>query len=321
MKWGILATGRIAHVFAAAINYVPSAKLYAVASRSLEKADAFREEFGAEKAYGSYEELVKDPEVDVVYIATPMITHYEDTKLCFSYNKNVLCEKSATMNAAELEELMEIARKKGLFFMEAMWTRCHPGFQKALEWVREGRIGDHVQMVRADISKFIEYNGEDRIFKKELGGGSLLDLAVYTTSMCTAFLGNRPLEITACYVPTPSGTDLVNSVLMKYPDRAFAAMNSGFGFYTPVSAIILGEKGRIEFDEFFHRTNSITLYDTHNVKIDRFEKPHELNGYEDEVKEVEYCLSHGLTESRVNPLEDSLGVMRILDEIRRQWEE
>ncbi|MCM1382473.1 MAG: Gfo/Idh/MocA family oxidoreductase, partial [Muribaculaceae bacterium] len=141
-NWGIMATGKIAHTFAKAVNAAEDAKLYACASRDGAKAAAFAEQYGAEKSYGSYEELAADPNVDIVYIASPMSCHRDNVKLCFEHGKNVLCEKSITVNSAQLGELVKIAKEKNLFFMEAMWTKCLPAFLKAKEWVRTGKIGE-----------------------------------------------------------------------------------------------------------------------------------------------------------------------------------
>ena len=320
MNWGIMGTGTIAHRFAEALNYDQNAVLYACASRTEEKAEAFRKAFGVRKAYGSYEAMAADPDVDIIYVATPMSAHYDNVRLCFEHNKAVLCEKAVTETAAEFAGLAAMARSRKLFFMEAMWMKCHEGFRQALSWVREGRIGK-LQSVRADFSKFLTYDPESRLFKKELGGGARLDLTVYTTAFCTAFLGNEPSQIFSCQAPTPAGTDYYNSTLMTYPDGTFAAMNAGFGYYTPVSGIILGDRGRIEFDEFFIRHNNVTLYNDRGEAVERFEKPFGCNGYEGEAAEAERCLREGLTESPLVPLDDSLAVLKILDAIRACWQQ
>ena len=142
IRWGIIGTGRIAHAFAKALTGCADAVPYAAASRSVQKAEDFAAECGFQKAYGSYAELAQDPDVDVVYIATPMSAHYHDAKLCLANGRNVLCEKSVTLNAAQLEELLGLAKQNGLFFMEAMWMKCRPVYRRAMEWVRSGRIGN-----------------------------------------------------------------------------------------------------------------------------------------------------------------------------------
>lgn len=213
-NWGIMATGKIAHTFAKAVNFTEGAKLYACASRNAEKATEFAAQYGAEKSYGSYEELVADKDIDVIYIATPMSCHYENVKLCFEHGKNVLCEKSITINSVQLRELIGIAKEKKLFFMEAMWTKCLPAFRKAKEWVDEGRIGT-IKAIRADFSNAVEFNPEDRLFRPELGGGALLDLSVYPLSFITSFLGFEPKEIHSAVNIDRLGVDMDEAVIMQ----------------------------------------------------------------------------------------------------------
>ncbi|MDE5741436.1 MAG: Gfo/Idh/MocA family oxidoreductase, partial [Oscillospiraceae bacterium] len=166
INWGIMATGKIAHTFAKAVNAAEGARLYACASRDGEKAAAFAAEHGAEKSYGSYEELAADPNVDIVYVASPMSCHYENVKLCFERGKNVLCEKSITMDSEQLAELVKTAKKKDLFFMEAMWTKCLPSFLKAKEWVQAGKIGE-IRALRADFSNPVDFDPRNRLFRSE----------------------------------------------------------------------------------------------------------------------------------------------------------
>ncbi len=168
IRWGIIGTGRIAHTFAEALSGCEGAELYAVASRTVQKAADFAEKFGFLKSYGSYAELAQDENIDVVYIATPMHSHYHDAKLCLAHDKNVLCEKSVTLNFHQLEELLELAKKKNLFFMEAMWMKCRPAYQKVMEWLRTDRIGK-VRYIKADFSNFVPYDANDRLFRADCG--------------------------------------------------------------------------------------------------------------------------------------------------------
>lgn len=313
VKWGIMATGKIAHTFAKAVNAAEGARLYACASRSAEKAAEFGRLYGAEKSYGSYEELAADAAVDIVYVASPMSCHYENVKLCFDHGRNVLCEKSITMDASQLKELIAIAREKGLFFMEAMWTKCLPSFLKARKWFEEGRIGK-VKTIRADFSNPVEYDPEDRLFRPDLGGGALLDLGVYPITLITAFLGYEPTEISAA-ANFSHGVDMDESVIFCY-GNAYASMTAGFDIENDNRAVIVGDNGRIAFDPWYFCTDTVRLFDGNNRLVEESVTPHICNGYEYEILEAQRCMAAGLKESRLNPLSDTLGVMKIMDRIR-----
>ncbi|MBQ8786191.1 MAG: Gfo/Idh/MocA family oxidoreductase [Oscillospiraceae bacterium] len=316
-NWGIMATGKIAHTFAKAVNYTDGAKLYACASRNAEKAIEFGALYGAEKCYGSYEELAADENIDVIYIATPMSCHYENVKLCFEHEKNVLCEKSATLNSAQLRELIEIAKEKKLFFMEAMWTKCLPAFRKAKEWVSDGRIGE-IKAIRADFSNAVDFDENDRLFRPELGGGALLDLSVYPLNFITSFLGFEPKEIHSAVNIDKLGVDMDEAVIMQY-ENAYASFVSGFDIDNENRAVIVGTKGRIAFNPWFFCTDTVRLYDRNNKLAEESITPHLCNGYEFEVMEVQKCLSEGLYESFINPLSDSLAIMKMMDSLRKKW--
>ena len=316
-NWGIMATGKIAHTFAKAVNSVEDARLYACASRSAEKAEEFGAQYGAEKCYGSYEELAADENIDVIYIATPMNCHYENIKLCFEHGKNVLCEKSVTINSTQLRELIEIAREKNLFFMEAMWTKCLPAFRKAKEWAAEGKIGA-IKAIRADFSNAVDFDENDRLFRPELGGGALLDLSVYPLSFITSFLGFVPEKITSAVNIDKLGVDMDEAVIMQY-ENAYASFISGFDIDNENRAVIVGTDGRIAFDPWFFCTDTVRLYDRNNKLAEEYIAPHLCNGYEFEIMEVQKCLADGLKESRLNPLPDTLAVMEIMDGLRKEW--
>ncbi|MGN0675367.1 MAG: Gfo/Idh/MocA family protein [Oscillospiraceae bacterium] len=317
-NWGILATGKIAHTFAKAVNSVPDARLYACASRNVQKAEKFGSLYGAEKFYGSYEELVDDPNVDIVYVASPMSCHYENVKLCFEHNKNVLCEKSITLNSAQLEELISTAREKKLFFMEAMWMKCMPAFLKAKEWVSEGKIGE-IKAIRADFSNPVEFDPDDRLFRPELGGGALLDLGVYPISFIAAFLGFEPEEMMSSANIGGLGVDMDEAVIMKYKN-AYASLVSGFDIENENRAVIVGTEGRIAFDPWFFCTGTVRLYDKNGKLAEESITPHLCNGYEYEIMEAQRCIAASLKESILNPLSDTAGVMKLMDRLRKDWD-
>lgn len=315
INWGIMATGKIAHTFAKAVLSVSDAKLYACASRTAEKSAEFGKLYGAEKSYGSYEELAADPNVDIIYVASPMSCHFENVKLCFEHGKNVLCEKSITVNTSQLEELTAIAKKKNLFFMEAMWMKCMPSFMKAKEWFAAGKIGD-IKAIRADFSNLVEYDPADRLFRADLGGGALLDLGVYPISFITAFLGYEPKRISA-EVNIGHGVDMDEAVIFKY-ENAYASMVAGFDIENDNRAVIVGTEGRIAFDPWYFCTDTVRLYDGDNKLVEESITPHLCNGYEYEILEAQRCLAEGLKESTLNPLSDTLGVMKIMDRVRAE---
>lgn len=318
INWGIIATGKIAEKLAEAINYSENSVLYAVASRSNDKARAFAEKFGAGKYYGSYELLANDPDVDVIYIATPMAQHYENAKMCIEKGKNVLCEKTITLNCKQLDELISLAKKHNVFFMEAMWMKFIPAFRKAKEWVGTGKIGD-IKLVRADLSSFCRYNPDDRLYANSLGGGSLLDLGVYPLTFACDFLGYKPNEIvTSAYIGR-SNVDYDASLLLRYDNGSFADSQIGFDYMKENSACIIGDKGRITFGNWFFYTTDIKLYDELGNLVEAPTIIHNCNGYEYEVQEVEQCLEKVRKQSEINPLWHTRAVLEIMDKCREQW--
>lgn len=318
INFGIMASGRIAEKFAEAVNYAKGANLYAIASRTKEKAEDFAKRHNAGKAYGSYEELAADENVDIVYIATPMSCHYDNVKLCFENGRNVICEKTLTLNASQLEELMEIAKEKKLFFMEAMWMKCMPHFRKALEWHKAGKIGK-IKAIRADFSKACEYDPDDRNFRNDLGGGAALDFLVYPLSLITAFLGFEPEKImSAACISEKGNVDIDETVILQYKN-AYASTGTGFIMESENRAVIEGETGRIAFNPWFFCTDTVSLYDGGGKLLEEFTAPHLCNGYEYEVTEACESLNEGLLESRMIPMSETLNVLKLIDECRKQW--
>ena len=318
INWAIIGTGRIANTFAEALKGVEGARLYAVGSRTLQKAEAFAEKYGFEKAYGSYEELARDSEIDIVYIATPMSSHYKDTMLCLDNGLNVLCEKSAALNMSELSKMLEKAAEKGLFFMEAMWMKCRPVYLKALELVRAGRIGTP-KYLKADFCNLVKYDESDRLFARDCGGGALLDLTVYPLTFALDFLGHDPQEVTTYAHIGKGGVDLSNTVILKY-ESAYATIDAGFELPSINSAVISGDKGSIVFADWFFCCCEAEVYDDETNLIEKIAIPNEINGYEYEIREVHRCLEEGKTESELVPHSSTVAVMKIMDECRRRWE-
>jgi len=318
VRWGILSTGNIAGKFAKALKTVPGAELYAVASRSAERAEAFAREHGMQKAYGSYRALADDPEVDVIYIGTPHVFHLENAVMCLRAGKAVLCEKALTINAREAEEMIRVAREEKVFLMEAMITPHVPLIKKIVQWVREGRIGE-VRMVRASRCIRREFSREARQLNPLLGGGALLDLGVYPIAFASLIFGKEPVEAMGTAHIGEQGSDEQGAALLQYNDGALADITFALRTETVNDAFIHGTDGYIHIDEIFAVPHRVTLYDKERNVAETLEEPVRGQGLAYEAEEVMRCLHEGLTESPFMPLDESLRIMRIMDRIRKPW--
>lgn len=317
IKWGIMATGNIAHSFAKAMKAVDNAELYAVASRNIDKAKAFADEFDAEKYYGSYDELVKDSEIDVIYIATPMQSHYNDIKLCLNNGKNVLCEKTVTLNSKQFEECVSIARDKNLFLMEAMWMKFQPVFNKVHQWIKQDKIGD-IKVIECNFFTLPKYDPKNRIYSNKLGGGALLDLGVYPLSFATSFLGFDFKEINTNAFIGETNIDENSSYDLIY-NNAYARLSSGFNIESQNPAFIIGTKGSIKLDNWFFQAQKAWIRNKNNDIVEEIHLPFDSNGYEYEIRHVNDCLNKGIKNSPIVPVEDTLKILNIMDFCRKQW--
>lgn len=313
INFGILGTGRIARTFAEAVNFCNESKLLAVSSRMLSKAMSFADEFEIPRAYQGLTEMLNDKDIDVIYIGTPTSCHYAEAKLCLESGKNVLCEKSVCETYAEAEELVLLAKEKGVFFMEAMWMKCRPSFLQALEWFKDGKIGD-IKLIKADFSNIVSFDGEDRLFNKQLGASALLDLGIYPLSLFAAFLGNNPERIFGRLAVGSTGADFDGVVTLDY-ENAFATTVFGYSIENHNNCVIVGNNGRITFGDWFFCSGEVRLFDSLGNLLEEKSFPNECNGYEYEVREVCRCLNCGETESPLVLHEDTLAVMKIMDEI------
>ena len=315
IRLGVMGCGRMAGWFCTALPVVKDLEMYAAGSRTLEKGQAFAKEYGFKKAYGSYEELLADPDVDLVYVATTISEHYKNVKMCLEAGKPVLCEKAFTINAVQAEELVTLAREKGIFLMEAMWTRCQPVYLKIQEWVKSGLLGD----IRAVDGKFYTKTGKGhRLYNKSTGGGALVDLGFYPITYACCFLGFEPESIQSHTIIGDKGTDYFDSVVLTYKDGSFAHLSTGLGEDKRADMYIMGTKGRVSIqDELFFSASKAVAYDFDNNVLDSFEQPHLVNGYEYEAMEAVRCLQEGLTESPLVPLDETVAVLKILDKCRK----
>jgi len=316
IKWGIIGTGRIARAFATALAGVPDAELYAVGSRSSEKSASFAAEFGFANLYGSYDELLSDDSINIVYIATPMAAHYDVCMSALRKGRNVFCEKSVTLNAAQLRDILALADEKELFFCEAMWMKCRPTYLKMKEWISSGRIGD-IRCIKADFSNLVPYDANDRLFRADCGGGSLLDVAVYPLTLVHDLLG-VPVSIdSAAHIE--NGIDLSESLILRYNNGAFASIDAGFEMSLRNNAVISVTDGSIVFGDCFFCSDTVSLYDRDRRLVEEFNSPARVNGYEYEIEEAHRCLRSGLTDSPLIPHSATLEVMEIMDGLRKEW--
>ena len=316
IKWGILGTGGIASAFARDLAFAKNTEKLAVGSRTKESAAKFAEEHGVSRAYGSYEELVQDPDVDAIYVATPHPFHKENVLACLRAGKAVLCEKPFTINSGELEEIIQFARDQKLFLMEAMWTRFLPPIVKVREWIDSGEIGE-VLLVKADFGFRASWNPEWRLLNPDLGGGALLDVGIYPVTFASMIFGTKPEKILSSAHIGETGVDEQFSILMSYPSGKTATLNGAFRIGLTNEAYIHGTEGYIRIPSF-HSAKSATLYKD-GQEVETFNDDRKSAGYAYEIEEVGKCLSQGLLESPIVPLDESLEIMILMDEIRGQW--
>lgn len=315
VKWGILGTGRIAHGFATALQSVENSELYAVGSRTEEKARKFALEFNIPKAYGSYEELVRDTEVDVIYIATPNNLHLENVLLALNHDKHVLCEKPLGVNAKEVEIMVGKAAEKQLFLMEALWSRFLPRIIKTKELIDSGEIGT-VKLMTAAFS-FKSNNGpEHRHFNIDLCGGTILDIAIYNIFL-SLFLFGKPKKIRASADLNEQGCDTDCNYSFDYGNDMHAEMYSSFMTDAPVTAEIYGTKGKIILEHRWFAPGKVRLvYPDGEEKAFDFEV--KSKGYEYEAQETVKCILAGKIQSELWSWNNSLELVNMMDSIRKE---
>ena len=314
-NWGILGAGRIADKFCTALVNTPQATLYAVASRNVETGKAFSNKFNAAVYYDNYIDLVSDPNVDVIYIATPHVFHYEQTLLCLQNNKPVLCEKPMSISFQQTQEMISLAQKNNLFLMEALWTACMPFIKKIKEIIAADIIGS-IQYVQADFGFSTPFDASSRLFNKALGGGSILDVGVYPISLATLLLG-EPSSIKSVSSLTDTKVDAYSNTILQYPNGETAHLFSAITTETLIEATIIGTKGRIKIDSPWYMATdfSVVLNDSTSKS---FSFPHKTNGFEYEIIEVMNCLNNGLLQSPLVSHQQTITVSKIMDELLKQ---
>jgi predicted dehydrogenase len=315
VRWGILGTGGIAGSFAADLRLTGSGAAVAVGSRSRAAADRFAGEFGIPGRHASYESLVADPDVDVVYVATPHPMHRDNALLALRAGKHVLVEKPFTMTAAEAREVAGEARRRGLFAMEAMWTRFLPHTAVVRGWLAAGALGDIVT-VTADHGQWFAPDPGFRLFAPGLGGGALLDLGVYPVSFASMVLG-PPRRIVSMSDPAFTGVDAQTSMLFGYDSGAQAVLTCTLRAKSPTTAAITGTDARIEVEGGFYAPATVTLIPRNGEAV-RVESRHEGRGLRHQADEVARRLAAGERESPLMPLDETVSVMETMDTVLAQ---
>ena len=314
-NWGIIGPGKIAHKFAQDITKLDNAKLSAVASRSQDRAEQFARQYGAPYAYDSYEAMLECPELDVIYIATPHSEHYKNTMLCIEACIPVLCEKAFAFNVKEAKEMVELARSKQVFLMEALWTRFLPTTQKILELIQADAIG-RVISVKADFGFKAQFDPNSRLFNRDLAGGALLDIGIYPVFIAYLMMG-RPERIQAMAKFGQTGVDEELGVLFEMADGRMAHLHSTLLAHTKTEAFIYGEKGTIHIHTRWHEPTHFSLIGE-DRRPQNFNFEYNSNGYDYEAREVMRCLNEGITESPLWSLARTLELMETHDRIRAE---
>lgn len=312
-KWGVLGAGKMSAKFTKGLKLLPNAELYSVGSRDLQRSEQFARDNGYQKSFGSYEEFVSDPGLDIVYIATPHTSHYENTLLCLSSGKNVICEKAFSINHREASEMVSLAREKKIFLMEALWPPFQPFYKKAKEIIASGVLGRLTNM-HAWFSFKPPYDPNDRKFNLALGGGSLLDIGIYPVIDCLTFMG-VPDEVKAVASFAPTGSEESLNAVFKYNDGRLASLYSSFKTNTGIGCTIYCENGNMTVARGRDMNQHVVL-ELNGQERQEYVFTPDAMGYHWEAEEVMKCLDAGLTESQVVPLSFSLDLMKTLDSIR-----
>lgn len=315
IRFGIIGAGRIAQKFATGLSHVEDAQLTAIASRNIESADNFGNMFTIEKRYGSYKELVEDPDIDVVYISTPNSWHKEHAILCMENKKAVICEKPFGISKAEVEEMIQVAKTNGVFLMEAMWTRFFPVVKAVRELVRKGVIGK-VKMIEGDFGFESDTGYGDIRFNKALGGGSIMDVGIYPISFASMIYNTQPTQIKALAHIGQTGVDEEAAVIFAYENGGMALLSSALTTETPRNMYIVGEKGHIHIPNVWYAETAVVRINGEDDSV--IDLPIEGNGYNYEIQEVVSCIQNGKLENDIMPLSETLDIIETLDRIKEE---
>lgn len=314
-KIAIMGTGNIARTMARTIKRMKDVKCYAVASRELSRAEDFAREFGVKKAYGSYEEMVQDKKIDLIYIATPHSEHYANMKLCIENGQAVLCEKAFTANAKQAEEILKLAEENNVFVAEAIWTRYMPMVETIKGVLSAGTIGE-ITMMTCNLGYPLSH--VQRMVEPQLAGGALLDLGVYPINFAYMMFGSDIKSVTSCCTKLPSGVDATDSITFTYQDGKQAVLCSNMLAFTDRKGIFYGSNGYIEVENI-NNFESLTVYDRDRKVINKINAPKQFTGYEYEVAACLEAIDDGKLECSQMPHAETLRVMRMMDSLRKEW--
>ena len=315
MKIAILGAGRIAGTVAATLAAMEGIQCWAIAARDLARAQAFAEKYGFARAYGSYEEMLADPQVELVYIATPHSHHFEHMMLCMEAGKPVICEKAFTMNAAQARKAADFARERGIYLAEAIWTRYMPS-RAIIDGVLASGIVGNIHTMTANLCYPVDYKA--RIVRPELAGGALLDVGVYGLNFALMHFGDDIERMDSSVRMTDTGVDAMETISLHYRDGRMAVLTHGIYARSDRKGIFYGDKGYIVVENI-NNPQSICAYDLTDKLISRWEVPPQISGYEYEFLEAERCIREGKQESDSMPLARTVQVMELMDSLRAQW--
>lgn len=315
LGWGILGSGGIARLFAGDL-VTSGLTIAAVGSRSQATADSFAGEFGIHRSHASYEALVEDPSVDVVYVSTPHTFHAQNAKLALQAGKHVLVEKPFALNAVEAREVVELAEQRGLVVLEAMWTRWLPHMLRIRELIAAGALGE-VRTVIADHGQKLSDDPTHRLNAPELGGGALLDLGIYPISFAWDVL-RAPSTVSAISTPTATGVDRQTAIVLGYAGGQQALLHTALDARGQNEAAIIGTRGRIAIDSTWYVPTGFTLFDEHDVQVERFEQSVPGRGMQFQAMELERLVAAGETVGTILPPRETVAIMETMDEVRRQ---
>lgn len=315
MNIGILGAGNIAGNMAYTLSQMEDAKAYAVAARDLDRAEAFAKKYDMEKAYGSYEEMVQDEKVELVYIATPHSHHYEHAMLCLQHGKPVLCEKAFMANAKQAREVIALAEKKGIFITEAIWTRYMPSRFIIDEIIAGGEIGE-ITSVTANLG----YDVKDlpRMQRPELAGGALLDVGVYPINFASMILGGEVEEVVSTCTKTATGMDEQNAIILTYKGGKLAVLHSGMLAATEQYGIVYGTKGYL-IAENINNVTKVKVYAPDRSLLREVKVPDQITGFEDQVRASMKAIREGKLECEEMPHGETIRVMELMDGLRDSW--
>lgn len=312
IRWGIIGTGNIANQFATDFKYVKEGKLVGVGSRSKKRAINFAKKYNIEKTYDSYESLVKDPSIDIVYIATPHTHHKENAILALEHNKHVLCEKPLAINENEVNEMIQFAKKKKLFLMEAMWMAFQPAFQQAQAWISQNKIGK-IKTIKAEFGFQPPYDLESRLYNADLAGGTLLDIGIYPLTLALYLLNKTPIQIQAMACIGKSNVDEQLSVNLKFEKDQMAILSSSFMSNFKDDAYIYGDKGYIHIPNFWYSKKAYLV--TENETLE-YERKSPILGYAFEADHVNQMIKNERTQSDIVTFKRSQLIIKTMDTIR-----